>query len=158
MSTALTIQTWRAKHEAEEAKLEAETAERVSEFLVGIFKVSDPNESKGNTVTARELLDKGARKLETELGDQPLVKARLQYTIGVVYWRLGLYQQATALLESALAIREKALGPDHPDVAATLQNLGMIAHNRDLRVRNHAGRSAHPPECRPTPEDVHVVR
>jgi serine/threonine-protein kinase len=130
LSTALAIQTWRAERETRKAKQEAETATKVSQFLMRLFKVSDPNESKGNTVTARELLDKGARQLDTELGDQPLVKARLQYTIGRVYEELGLYQQGMALLESALAIREKALGPDHPDVGDTLNDLGTIADEK----------------------------
>ena len=130
LSASLAVQTWRAGREAEHAKLEAETSGKVSEFLVGLFKLGDPRKNNGNTVTARELLDRGANQLQTELGNQPLVKARLQHTIGRVYEALGLYQQGTAMLESALAIREKALGPDHPDVADTLQSLGVVADSK----------------------------
>ena len=39
---------------------------------------------------------------------------------------LAAYAQAQLLLERALAIDEKALGPDHPDMANTLNNLGSI--------------------------------
>ncbi|MFL5590081.1 MAG: tetratricopeptide repeat-containing protein, partial [Ktedonobacteraceae bacterium] len=35
----------------------------------------------------------------------------------------GKYPQAEPLYQQALAIREKALGPEHPDVASTLSSL-----------------------------------
>lgn len=38
----------------------------------------------------------------------------------------GLYQQAKPLYERAISIWEKALGPDHPEVAAGLNNLGEL--------------------------------
>ncbi len=46
----------------------------------------------------------------------------------------GDYAQARALHERALAISEKALGPEHPDVAATLLNLGLV----DLSTGDYA--------------------
>ena len=67
------------------ASREAETARTVSDFLVDIFEVADPDESRGNTITAREILDRGSHRLETELTGQPLTKARLMNTIGKVY-------------------------------------------------------------------------
>jgi tetratricopeptide (TPR) repeat protein len=39
------------------------------------------------------------------------------------YHASGRYQQAIPLAQRALAIREKALGPEHPDTAAALNNL-----------------------------------
>jgi len=36
----------------------------VSAFLADLFKLSDPEENRGNQVTARELLDSGARRLQ----------------------------------------------------------------------------------------------
>lgn len=38
----------------------------------------------------------------------------------------GKYSEAEPLFLHALAIREKALGPDHPDVANSLNRLGEI--------------------------------
>ena len=67
-----------AEEQRARAQVEAQTAQRTSDFIVGLFEVSDPNnEAMGNTITARELLDSGAagRTLETlvrrsrELGD-----------------------------------------------------------------------------------------
>ena len=40
------------------------------------------------------------------------------------------YAKAEPLFQRALQIREKALGPEHPDVANSLNNLAMLYHNQ----------------------------
>jgi tetratricopeptide (TPR) repeat protein len=42
------------------------------------------------------------------------------------YYTTGQYQEAIPLAERALAIREKALGPTHADVAQSLNSLAML--------------------------------
>jgi tetratricopeptide (TPR) repeat protein len=42
-----------------------------------------------------------------------------------VHLRQGLYAESEPLHMRALAIREKALGPDHPDVAYCLNGLAL---------------------------------
>src|SRR2546423_2636566 len=42
----------------------------------------------------------------------------------------GKYAEAIALAQRALAIREKALGADHPDVATSLNNLALLYKNQ----------------------------
>ncbi len=39
---------------------------------------------------------------------------------------LGRYDEAEPLYKRSLAIREKALGPEHPDVAASLENYAAL--------------------------------
>jgi tetratricopeptide (TPR) repeat protein len=46
--------------------------------------------------------------------------------LALVYERQGKYGEAEGLYQRALAIREKALGRDHPDVAQTLHNLANV--------------------------------
>ena len=41
---------------------EAETAKETTNFMVRLFEVSDPSEARGNTVTAREIMDRGAER------------------------------------------------------------------------------------------------
>ena len=53
----------RAAQQRELAEHERARAEEVSSFLVNLFKLSDPEENRGNQVTARELLDSGAKRL-----------------------------------------------------------------------------------------------
>ena len=111
-------------------KREQEKAARVSAFLVQIFKVSDPSESRGNSVTAREILDKGAERVERELNDQPEVQATLLDTIGNVYHSLGLYDKAIPLLEKSLKIRRGTLGNENPDTAQSLYDLGSTLKDK----------------------------
>ncbi len=125
-----TVGMIRAKRAEKAASREAETAQQVSDFLVGLFEVSDPSEGSGEKVTAREMLDEGADRIRRELTDQPLVQARLMSTMGWVYISLGLYDTAQELLEEALAIREAELPPDHPDLAASLNELGEAYRER----------------------------
>jgi len=116
----------RANQEADRANREAEALRQVSDFLVGLFEVSDPGEATGNTITAREILDRGSEKIGRELEDQPLTRARLMNTMGIVYSSLGLYEPAEELLQEALETREEMLGPDHVDVAESLNSLARL--------------------------------
>ncbi len=109
--------------QAERADREAEAANEVSTFLTDLFEVADPYKSRGEEVTARQMLDRGAERIETELEDQPLLRARLMHTIGDVYIMLGDFAASGAQLEQAVALREQHLG-DHPDLAASLYRLG----------------------------------
>jgi serine/threonine protein kinase len=127
---AMTLQTLRAVRAEKSAQEESGRAQQVSEFLVSLFQVSDPSEARGSSITAREILDKGAEKFATELKGQPLLQARLMDTMGNVYMNLGLYKKAEALLERALQTREKNLRPDHPDVATALNDLALLYKNQ----------------------------
>jgi len=129
-SVTTAIQARRIARERDRANQEAEASRRVSDFLTGLFKVSNPSEARGNSVTAREILDKGADKIAGELQGQPLIQGKLMNTMGLVYDSLGLYAPAQALLEKALETRMKALGPGHPDVAGTLGQLGTVIWHR----------------------------
>lgn len=84
------------------AEAEAATARQVSDFLVSMLQASDPYERQTD-VTTRELLDNGARKIDLELANQPLVAARLKTTMARAYSSLGLYDTAATLVESALS-------------------------------------------------------
>jgi serine/threonine protein kinase len=136
-SITTAIQARRIARERDRANQEAEASRQVSDFLTGLFKVSDPSEARGNSVTAREILDKGADKIQRELQGQPLVQGKLMSTMGIVYDSLGLFGPAQTLLEKGLEIRTKALGPDNPDVAVTLGQLGTVMwHKGDFAASN----------------------
>jgi eukaryotic-like serine/threonine-protein kinase len=92
----------------ERAEHERVRAEEVSKFLVDLFKLSDPEENRGNKVTARELLDTSAKRLLDGLNDQPETKAALLSTVGAVYDSLGQYQDALPILDEALQLQPQA--------------------------------------------------
>ena len=58
------------------------------------------------------------------------VAARLLSQAGYYLHERAQYAQATPLLQRALAISEKVLGPDHPDVATSLNNLAGLYHTQ----------------------------
>ena len=120
-----------ARLEAEKARKEAEgarqEAEQVALFLVGLFQVSDPGQALGRELTARQILDGGAKKLDTALEGQPLVLARLAFTLGDIYGKLGLWDEAIRHSEHSLTLREKELGPDDLLVAESLDLLAKVS-------------------------------
>jgi tetratricopeptide (TPR) repeat protein len=121
----------RATRAEAQARQEAATAEQVSEFLVGLFEVSDPNQARGNEITAREILDQGAERISRELEDQPLVRARLMTTIADVYGLLGMNDKGRPLADEALGIRRAELGDLDPEVADGLVSLAHLTFAGD---------------------------
>ncbi|MEX1129408.1 MAG: tetratricopeptide repeat protein, partial [Vicinamibacterales bacterium] len=105
---------------------ERDKAQQVASLFVDLFQVADPSESRGDTVTAREVLDRGVGRIRSELGSQPEVRAARLEVIGRVYQNLGLYQRARPLLEEALATRRDTLDPEHREVAAAMGELGEL--------------------------------
>jgi serine/threonine protein kinase/Tfp pilus assembly protein PilF len=146
----------RAQQESRRAMRDAETARRISNFLTGLFHVSEPDEAKGNLVTAREILDTGARKIAFDLRGQPEVQGALTDTMGVVYQSLGLFDRAEELLRTALALRRRTSGDLGAETASTLYHLAEllrlrgrfaeagILHRRALAIRQQRFRSNHP--------------
>jgi serine/threonine protein kinase/Tfp pilus assembly protein PilF len=126
LATSTTLQARRIARERDRADLERRAAKEVSDFLVSLFRVSNPSESKGNVVTARELLDQAATRVSRDLERQPLTQATMTHTMAQAYMHLGLYAQAEPLLAAALQARRRWLGARHEDVRASLQLTGML--------------------------------
>ena len=122
----LAFQARRLAAERDRANQEAATATQVTQFLISLFNVSDPGEARGNSLTAREVLDKGAKQLDETLRDQPIVRARLGTAIGTVYTNLGLYAAAKPLLERSVEVARASGGDDHPDTIAAMNALGAV--------------------------------
>jgi len=118
--TVLSVQVYQ---QAQIARREAESTRQVLDFLVGLFEVSDPSEARGESITAREILDRGAGKISRELAGEPVIRARLLDSIGTIYNKIGLKKAAEPLLEEALETRRQALGADDPQVAESLDHL-----------------------------------
>ena len=102
---------------------ERDRANRIADFMTRMFKVSDPSEARGNSVTAREILDKASNDIQMGLAKDPELQARLMYTMGNVYLGLGLDSRAQSLLERALDIQRRSLGSKHPETLQTATSL-----------------------------------
>jgi serine/threonine protein kinase/tetratricopeptide (TPR) repeat protein len=127
-----------ANEEAERARTEAEKAQQVAAFLAAMFEESAPIELAGMrfmtsedrkpdaAAAAREILERGSRRVTTELKSQPLVQAALKDTMGNVYLGLADLERAETLLQEAYALRKARLPPEHPDLAASAHSLGIL--------------------------------
>ncbi len=122
-AVTFSVQAARLAGERDRTARERDTAERVVAFLTQLFVVSDPDRGAGGSVTARELLDRGAEHIDDDLAGQPAIRARLLGTIGTVYGGLGLYEKSAALLERGLELRRSTAGGDPLDTASAIEDL-----------------------------------
>jgi tetratricopeptide (TPR) repeat protein len=99
------IQRSAAIEQRDIAREKSITTARTIDFVKSIFTVADPSESKGQTITAREILDRGTRRIEQSLDTEPNVKAELMTTLADVYGGLGLFKQSDALIRKSMTIK-----------------------------------------------------
>jgi len=118
--------TIRLAQQRDKAKLEAEKSKKVSEFLISLFKVSDPSNSKGESITARELLDNGVKRIEGELVNQPKILANMLGVTGNVYKSLGLYDESKLLLNKSFILSDSIFGSNSIEAANSYNNLAGI--------------------------------
>jgi len=132
-ATTATLQSRRFAEQRDRAHAEARKAEEVTDFVLGVFELSAPEEAVranlGDTITARELLTRAEKQIGDELQDTPETRGAMLDVIGRVYTSLGLYPEAIGLLEEARTLRRDASPENGLDHAETLSNLAT-AHLR----------------------------
>ena len=128
----LQVESDRTQREADQARQERATAEQakeeaeeVTDFLINLFQVSNPNTSKGEPLTAKELLERGGDILDQDLAERPRIRARLIQAIGRVYMTMGMYEAAIEKLNESLAIFDTAASDDVESLVNTLDFLGQ---------------------------------
>jgi eukaryotic-like serine/threonine-protein kinase len=119
----------RARDAARLAEDEAVRARQVTGLVTDLFRLSDPTRTLGDTVTARQLLDEGAARVETELSGQPRLQATLLAEVGRVYRNLGLLARAEELAEQVVQL-EASLDSSGAGHARALGTLGEIVAER----------------------------
>jgi len=129
-SVVATVGFVRARRAEQLAAEEAAAATQVADFMVDLFRQSDPNVQRRQNMTALALLEQGIRRVKMDLASQPLLQARLMQTMGTVETSLGKFAEARELLDAVLRTRERLLGADHPLVGETLTSLGELTRER----------------------------
>ena len=136
--TLASVFTWRLAMERDRAVLaerdaviQAQTAERVSDFLVSVFNVSNPKLNQKRTISAREVLDEGAKRIEGELADSPKVKAKMLEVLGTAYRYIGESARAVDLLGSAAELYVDPRVDQPLDAARVLSSLAVVYSNND---------------------------
>ncbi len=125
-------QTHVARQQRDQARLERAKAARINAFLqemVGYSGVTggSPNHN-AHDATVADMLDDAAQRVETELADQPEVKAQMLGTIGGTYLPQAKYDKAARYLREAYELDLKLYGPDALQTAAVMYPLGSLAY------------------------------
>lgn len=85
--------------QAQQARQQAQRAQAVQDFLIGLFNEADPVKAQGRELTARGMLDRGQRDLQTRLASQPQLSAMLDGVLVELYIKLGEENKALPLAE-----------------------------------------------------------
>ena len=110
--------------EARRIASERDRANRITQFMVGIFRRADSTHSRGNVITAREILDNSAREISSSLRGDPQLQADLLHAMAQSYDGLGLYSRARDLLANVIDLERRTLGPRDRRTLASLSFLG----------------------------------
>jgi eukaryotic-like serine/threonine-protein kinase len=116
------------------AELETQKAKEVGDWVVSVFDVADPlgtARRDSGDITARALLERGTRRVDSSLAGQPEIQAQLRGVFGRAYTSLGLYPQAIALLRQSLEQHTALFGPRSLQAADDRERLGEALMNLD---------------------------
>lgn len=100
---------------------EARTTLAVKNFLLDLFHNANPNTTGGKTMSLREVVDRGARRLSRIPPEQTALRAELGNTLGTIYFQLGDYRKAAELHDQAF--RTVADDPANALLAARAERL-----------------------------------
>ena len=124
---------------SEQLRLEQQRAQAAQDFMVQLVSSPDPfspaDPERGRNITVLEALDIGRKRLETELTDQPELKAALLGSVAGVYSSLDQTEPAIALAEEALALNLELYGEEATSSLETMRMLGELYSTADENDR-----------------------
>ncbi|MBZ5505997.1 MAG: tetratricopeptide repeat protein [Acidobacteriia bacterium] len=106
-------------------RTEARRTQRIEQFMLNLFYGGDQTAGPSADLRVMALLDRGVKDAET-LQSDPAVQAEVHQTLGNVYQKIGKFDQADALMLSALAERTAFSGADSREVAESLTGLSLL--------------------------------
>ena len=114
-----------AHQQAERARAAASKAQAALDFLHDMLASANPINTRGAELTVRQMLDEAAARV-ADYGDEPLVLATIEYTLGRTYSALGVLDSAATHASAALEAYRAALGENHQDTLQAAASLGLI--------------------------------
>ncbi|WP_395373727.1 tetratricopeptide repeat protein [Marinicella sp. W31] len=125
------IEAEKAKRSEADAKMALSQSQELTKFLTGLFETLDPEEAHDSSVSAKVMLDRAVEKIEQDIENQPQVKARFLQTIGVIYTKMSLFEEAEKAIRESLSIRTRWLTDGHPERLESLNQLAVIYRNEN---------------------------
>ena len=114
-----------ASRERDRAEQALGQSQQVADFLVGLFGTRPSTGVARDEVTAKDLLATGTARIE-QLATRPVLQAQMLDALGRVNHELGRFDDAERMLRRAVDVRRRELGDNHPDLATSLNNLGVV--------------------------------
>ncbi len=138
------VATWQAREaraQAQRARTEAQAALAVQGFLENVFSANSADQvdpKKARTATARELLDRGAQRIDTELRDAPFARLRLLAILASMYEDMQLEEQQLALCRKRLALAREITGPDSDETVLAMAAVATALTQQEKRAEAQA--------------------
>ncbi|MBK8124062.1 MAG: serine/threonine protein kinase [Dokdonella sp.] len=126
IATGMAGTLWQARI----ARLEAARAVAVKDFLVEVLESTDPTNTQGRDPRASELLREGAKRIDHELSDRPLLRAELLLLIGRAQLAHARIEDAAHSLDSALILLRSGKVKDVGLHAELLADRAMVAYEQ----------------------------
>jgi tetratricopeptide (TPR) repeat protein len=113
--------------QATRATRQAELAARQRDLMFDLFRLSDPSQSQGDTISARGILDRGAARIEEEFGEEPVMQAAMLAEVAGIYASLGIFARAEELARRALDLRIENLDGRSLEVSESYGQIGRLS-------------------------------
>jgi len=112
-------------YETAAARREARRAAAAQGFLTSLFEQIDPKRYVGSVPTVRDILERGAVRLDRELGDQPELRADMESLLGQVFGELSLPKEGEVHFRRAVETRRALYGTHDPRTAKAAKGLAI---------------------------------
>ncbi len=140
------------------AEREAQRATTIKDFLIGVFRASDPRiaaDKPRGEITARELLDASSKQIETSFAREPETEVELLGVTADIYRELDETKRSGALYAREAELAGKYLGAENAhaiegllgqansadDDGDDVQSLALLAQADPLIRRAHLDKS-----------------
>ncbi|HZX89507.1 MAG TPA: protein kinase [Rudaea sp.] len=113
------------------ARAQARRAAAVQQFMAGVFAEANPDENRGQPISAQQLLEKGEQQLARTGDAQPALRIDLAAMLGSLYSDIGDTKRAESLLKAALAGVDDRT-PDDVRGRVLVRVATLEAENKDM--------------------------
>ncbi len=114
-----------AQKEANIAQIAQQEAEELSNFMIQLFEISNPDKAQKDKTTVIQMIETAKQKL-LAIAAPKAVDAKFMFTLGSIFTRLDQLEDAQLLLEKAVEVKKNTLKNNHPEIIAGLMQLGVV--------------------------------
>jgi eukaryotic-like serine/threonine-protein kinase len=138
----MAVQSQRIASERDQAERERQRAQKVSNVALNVLAIADPFQNFGNDVSGSVLLERAAKSIEHELGDQPAPRARLLQAVGRAYVRRGEFKPSIGYLKDAVHGLSQVDGADNETLMSMIYLSYALRVGGDLKGARRVAASA----------------